>query len=58
MQCFSSTQNLPEEANESQSIELRAQNVIISTSGEEKTDGSDDVQIAHVDGESSAGQID
>lgn len=56
MQCFPSTQNLPEEANESQSIELRAQNVIISTSGEEKTD--EDVQISHVDGENSAGQID
>lgn len=56
---FFPLQTLPDESNENPSIEIRAQNVIIS-SGEGKTrpqDGSEDVQNSTIEGESSVGQI-
>jgi hypothetical protein len=55
-------QNLPEESVENQTIEIREQNVIISSDGSEEAkiivpDGTEEVQIASVDAESSVGQI-
>jgi len=53
------THTIADESNENQSIEIRAQNVIMSNS-EGKTrpqDGSEDVQNSSVEGESSVGQI-
>jgi len=52
------SQTLPDESNENQSIEIRSQNVIISSSeGKPRSQDGSEVQSSNVEGESSVGQI-